>query len=90
TVADTPGSIGYVRIRELTESPVVRDNPRVKVIPVGRSKSTLPVHPSRETVLDHSYPLLRPYFIYYSAGAKKQTVQFADFLVKKGWSSQDL
>ncbi len=90
TVADSPGSIGYARIREITESPVVRNNPRIKVISLGRSQSALPVYPSRETVSDHSYPLLRPYFIYYSTTAKTPTVQFADFLVKKGWGSQDL
>jgi phosphate transport system substrate-binding protein len=90
TVADSPGSIGYARIREITESPVVRNNPRVKVISLGRSQSAVPVYPSRETVLDHSYPLLRPYFIYYSTTAKTPAVQFADFLVKKGWGTQDL
>jgi len=90
TVADIPGSIGCVRIREITESAVVRDNPRVKVISLGRSKSALPVYPSRETVADQSYPFVRPYFIYYSTTAKNPTVQFADFLVKKGWGSQDL
>jgi phosphate transport system substrate-binding protein len=90
TVADSPGSIGYARIREITESLVVRNNPRIKVISLGRSQSALPVYPSRETVSDHSYPLLRPYFIYYSTTAKTPTVQFADFLVKKGWGTQDL
>lgn len=90
TVADSPGSIGYVRIREVTESAVVRDNPRVKVIPLARSKSAIPVYPSRETVADHSYPLVRPYFVYYLATAPKATVQFTDFLVKKGWGPQDL
>ena len=90
TVADIPGSIGCVRIREITESAVVRDNPRVKVISLARSKSAIPVYPSRETVADYSYPFVRPYFIYYSTTAKNPTVQFADFLIKKGWGSQDL
>jgi phosphate transport system substrate-binding protein len=90
TVADNPGAMGYVRIRELTESQVVRTNPKVKVISLSRSKSGVPIVPSRETVEDHSYPLQRPYFIYYNAIANKTVVDFADFLVKKGWGPQDL
>ena len=90
TVADSPGSVGYARIRELTESPIVRSNPKIKVISLGRSKSAVPVMPSRETVADHSYPLLRPYFITYLSTPKKGVVAFADFLVKKGWGPQDL
>lgn len=89
-VADTPGSIGFVRIRETTESPVVRKNPKIKVIPISRSKATVPVMPSRETVADQSYPLLRPYLVYYASTAKPEAVKFADYLVKKGWGPQDL
>jgi phosphate transport system substrate-binding protein len=89
-VADTPGAIGYVRIRETTESPVIKTNPRVKVIPLSTSKSTVPVYPDRDTVSNHSYPLVRPYLVYYLATAKPDAVRFADFLMKKGWGSQDL
>jgi phosphate transport system substrate-binding protein len=89
-VADTPGAIGFVRIREITESAVVRTNPNVKVIPISRSKATVPVMPSRETVADQSYPLVRPYLVYYVATVKPDAVKFADYLVKKGWGSQDL
>ena len=85
SVAGTIGSIGYVRIREITESPIVKNNPVVQVISVGRTKATLPVYPSRETVADHSYPLLRPYYIVYSETSKKVVVRFADFLVSQGW-----
>jgi phosphate transport system substrate-binding protein len=89
-VADTTGAIGFVRIRETTESPVVRKNPRVKVIPISRSKATVPVMPSRETVADQSYVLVRPYLVYYLSTAKPEAIKFADYLVKKGWGSQDL
>ncbi len=85
SVARTIGGIGYVRIREITESPVVKNNPLVRVISVGRAKSTLPVYPSRDTVSDHSYPLLRPYYVVYSEKAKKVVVEFANFLVNLGW-----
>lgn len=90
TVTDTPGAIGYVRIREITESRVVRENSRVKVVPISRSAATVPVMPSRKTVADESYSLVRPYLIYYLSSAKPQAVKFADYLVKKGWGSQDL
>ncbi len=85
SVAGTIGGIGYVRIREITESPVVKNNPLVNVISVGRAKSALPVYPSREAVSDHSYPLLRPYYVVYSEKAKKVVVEFANFLVSQGW-----
>ncbi len=89
TVADSPGGVGYVRIREITESPMLVNNHRFKVISLRRSKAVLAVYPNRKTVADHSYPLLRPYFVYYSSAAKKAVVDFADFLVKKGWGPQD-
>ena len=60
SVARTMGGIGYVRIREITESPVVKNNPLVSVIPIGRSKSTIPVYPSRDAVSDHSYRFYDP------------------------------
>ncbi|MFH1113379.1 MAG: substrate-binding domain-containing protein [Pseudomonadota bacterium] len=90
TVADTPGAIGYVRIREASESPVVKSNPRVKVVPIARSASTIPVMPSRKAVEDQSYCLVRPYLVYYLSTAKPEAVEFADYLVKKGWGAQDL
>ena len=71
TVADSPGGVGYVRTREITESPILSNNHRFKVISLRRSKAVLPVYPNRKTVADHSYPLLRPYFVYYSSAAKK-------------------
>ncbi len=90
TVADTSGAIGYVRIREASESRVVKKNPRVKVVPISRSASTVPVMPNRQTVADQSYCLVRPYLIYYLSTAKPEAVKFADYLVKKGWGPQDL
>jgi len=89
TVADSPGGVGYVRIREITESPMLSNNHRFKVISLRRSKAVLAVYPNRKTVADHSYPLLRPYFVYYSSAAKKAVVDFADFLVEKGWGPQE-
>ncbi len=89
-VADTEGAIGFVRIRETTESPVIRKNPRVKVIAISTSQSTVAVMPDRETVANHSYPIVRPYYVYYSSAAKPDAVRFADFLVKRGWGPQDL
>jgi phosphate transport system substrate-binding protein len=89
-VADIPNTIGYVRIRETTESPVVRTNPRVKVVPISLSKSGVPVSPERATVADHSYPLLRPYYVYYSLNAKPSVAHFVDFIVKQGWGPQEL
>ncbi|MGC8660337.1 MAG: substrate-binding domain-containing protein [Desulfomonilaceae bacterium] len=85
SVARTIGGVGYVRIREIVESPIVRNNPLIKVISIGRSKSILPVYPSRESVSNQSYPLLRPYYVIYAETAKKEVALFVDFLVRQGW-----
>jgi phosphate transport system substrate-binding protein len=89
TVADTPGSIGYVRVREAVESPLAKAK-RVKFLAISTGQSTVPIEADRTTVGDGSYPLRRPYYLYYTTKAGADVVKFADYLVKKGWGAKDL
>ncbi len=55
-VGRTPGAIGYSGLGYAT--------PAVKIVPVAKSKGEAPVAPSVATVLDKSYPISRPMFMY--------------------------
>lgn len=55
-VSRTPGAIGYSGLAYATAA--------IKVLPVARADGEAPVLPSIDTVLDHSYPLSRPLFMY--------------------------
>jgi phosphate transport system substrate-binding protein len=55
-VGKTPGAIGYSGLGYAT--------PAVKVLKVSRKKGEPPITPSVATVLDKSYPISRPMFMY--------------------------
>ncbi|MEI7449049.1 MAG: PstS family phosphate ABC transporter substrate-binding protein [Desulfomonile sp.] len=88
-VSTTPASIGFVRQRDAFESPIAKKAP-IKVLKIKRTPALVGVMPSRETLADSSYALRRPYYLYYSTKAGADAVKFADFIVSKGWGSQDL
>ncbi len=88
-VAKTPGAIGYVRIRDAFESkPKQRD--AIKVLEIRKMGALAGVMPSRETVNDGSYPIRRPYYLYYNSKTDGNIKKYTDFIVSKGWGSQDL
>ena len=88
-VAKTPGSIGYVRIRDAFESkPKVRAS--IKVLEIKREGALVGVAPSREAVNDGTYPIRRPYYLYYNSKADGNIKKYADYLLGKGWGSQNL
>ncbi len=88
-VAQTPGAIGYVRIRDALESkPKQRE--AIKILEIKRMGALVGVLPSRETVANGSYPIRRPYFLYYNSKLDGNVKKYADFIVGKGWGSQDL
>lgn len=55
-VSKTPGAIGY--------SGLAYASPQVRMVPVAKTDADQPVSPSIDTVLDHSYPISRPLFMY--------------------------
>ncbi len=88
-VAQTPSAIGYVRIRDALESkPKQRE--AIKILEIKRMGALVGVLPSRETVANGSYPIRRPYFLYYNSKLDGNVKKYADFIVSKGWGSQDL
>lgn len=88
-VAQTPSAIGYVRIRDALESkPKQRE--AIKILEIKRMGALAGVLPSRETVANGSYAIRRPYFLYYNSKLDGNTQKYADFIVGKGWGSQDL
>lgn len=88
-VAQTPNSIGYVRIRDAFESkPKQRD--AIKILEIKKMGALVGVLPSRETVANGSYPIRRPYYLYYNSKLDGSIKKYADFIVGKGWGSQDL
>lgn len=88
-VATTPSAIGFVRIRDAIESPIAKKAP-VKIVDIKKTAGLAAVAPSRTTVADGSYPIRRPYYLFYTKKASGDVAKFADFLVSKGWGGQDL
>jgi phosphate transport system substrate-binding protein len=88
-VAAINSAIGFVRQRDAFESPIAK-KAQVKVVKIKRTPALVGIMPSREALADGSYPLRRPYYLYYSNKANSDVLKFADFIVSKGWGAQDL
>lgn len=86
-VAETPGSLGYVRVRDAFESSVSADV-SVKVMKVKKGQATLGIMPSRASIADGTYPLRRPYFLYSSANPNGALKAYIDFVLEKGWGAE--
>lgn len=89
TVAKTPGSIGYVRIRDALESPVASEVD-VKILGIRAGSDSAAIMPSRETVKDGTYPIKRPYYLYHNKKASEDVKKFVSFILEKGWGQSSL
>lgn len=87
TVSKTPGSIGFVRVRDAFESASGAEAP-IKVLKIRRSAALVPVMPSRESIASGIYPVKRPYFLYYRQNAGPEVVNYVEFVLGKGWGSE--
>jgi phosphate transport system substrate-binding protein len=67
TVANTPGAIGYVGLGYVTDE--------IKALVVND------VIPSKETVINGTYPIARPLYMYTNGAPKGLTKQFIDFVL---------
>ena len=85
-VAETAGSIAYVRMRDPFPGPASR----IKLLKIRKDEHSLPVSASRETIGDGTYPLRRPYYLYTAATARKEVRSFVDFVASKGWAEPNL
>lgn len=87
TVSQTPGSIGFVRIRDAFESSSASDTP-VKILKIRSSAAVVAVMPSRENLSSGVYPIKRPYFLYHRPNARVEVANYVDFVLGKGWGSE--
>ncbi len=88
-VGQTPGSIGYTRIRDAFESPIAGEF-RVKVLKIKKDDTSPAIMPSRTTVNDGTYPIRRPYYLYLEKKMNGEVKKYVDFILKKGWGQQTL
>jgi phosphate transport system substrate-binding protein len=84
TVSKTPGAIGYTRIRDVFESPA-ESKPEVKVLKIKKDNASPAITPSRETILNASYPIRRPYYLYTTTQSGNEVKSLVDFISSKGW-----
>lgn len=71
TVAGEPDFVGYVRLRNLEQLKQDGAKPRIKALSIKRDEKSSAVSPSRETVANGAYPLVRPYYMYIDGNAPK-------------------
>ncbi len=86
-IAATPGSVGFVRIRDAYEYPGAG---KCQVINIKVSQDSKSVMPCRASVSDGSYPIRRPYYLYFNGKAPDHVKKFVQFIVSKGWGQQTL
>ena len=80
-IAETAGSIAYVRMRDTFPGPAAR----TKSLKIRKDEHSLPVSASRATIGNGTYPLRRPYYLYTATTAGKDVRSFVDFVASQGW-----
>jgi len=88
-VAETKGSIGFTRMRDALESPVSQQV-QFKILKLKQTADSPAIFPSRKAIAGGSYPLKRPFFLYYDSKVDSSVKGFVDFIVGKGWGAQKL
>jgi phosphate transport system substrate-binding protein len=72
-VGKTPGAIGYSGIGYAT--------PAVKILKVSQKKGEPGIVPSNDTVLDKTYPIARPMFMYTPGAPKPHVKKYLDWIL---------
>jgi phosphate transport system substrate-binding protein len=72
-VAKTPGAIGYSGLGYAT--------PAVKIVKVSKKKGEPSVMPANATVLDKTYPIARPLFMYTPGEPSENAKKYLDWIV---------
>jgi phosphate transport system substrate-binding protein len=81
-VSKRPGAIGCVRIKAI-EIPRPAEE-QIKILAIKKNADGEAVLPSRENARNGTYPLSRPYYVYYNSKASHVVRNFVDFVVAKG------
>jgi phosphate transport system substrate-binding protein len=74
-VAKTPGAIGYSGLGYAT--------PGVKILKVSPKKGEPAIAPSIETVLDKTYPIARPMFMYTPGEPNEHVKKYLDWIISE-------
>lgn len=83
-VAENPGAIGIIRIRNLDQLKEKGEDSKIRVVAMKKDENSPAVLPSRETVNNGSYPITRPYFLYVDLKRANGLVNtFLDFCAAK-------
>lgn len=69
----TKSAIGY--------SGLAYANSGVRVVPVAKGDDRLPVAPSNATIIDGSYPIARPLFMYSNGDPQGATMEYLDWIL---------
>lgn len=79
TVAETEGSIGVIRMRNLERLIEQGQDKRIKVMGIKKDERSPAVTPSRESIDEGTYPITRPYFLCITSKADKDSMDFFKF-----------
>jgi phosphate transport system substrate-binding protein len=71
----TPGAIGFAGLAAGVNATTV------KMVPIAKTTDDKAVHPSIDTVLDHTYPISRPLFMYTSGEPKGLVKKYLDWIL---------
>jgi len=79
-VAQTAGSVGFCHTRDLEVLQMRGKGEAIKILSLKRDPSSPPLAPVRPASGESSYPLMRPYYLYWNTNANMPLVkEFVDF-----------
>ena len=83
-VAQTPGSVGFCHTRDLEILQMQGKGEAVKALSLKRDASSPALAPVRPSSGESSYPLMRPYYLYWDANANYPLIrEFVEFCCKE-------
>jgi phosphate transport system substrate-binding protein len=81
--AEQPNAAGYARIRNLVQLKEKGLEAKVKIVAIKKDDQAPAILPSRESVDNGTYPIVRPYYLYMDAKTGQSAKAFFDFCVSK-------
>ncbi|MFH0825829.1 MAG: substrate-binding domain-containing protein [Pseudomonadota bacterium] len=81
-VSETKGAIGYSRMRDVEYA---GDRMKAKLLKIKKDAESPAIMPSRASIGDGSYPIKRPFALYYNGKASGDVRKLVDYIASKGW-----
>jgi len=83
-VAENPNAIAFVRIRDIAQLNGKDQDAKIKLIAVKKDENSRAVLPSKETVNNGTYPIIRPFYLCMDGKATASLAgKFMDFCAGK-------